>query len=313
MKVEAKMINLTVVTPTYNRAYTLNRVFDSLMQQTYRDFKWLVVDDGSTDNTADLVHEYKEKAWFPVEYALKNHAGKYEAVNLSYQLVDTKYIINCDSDDAMLPNGLEIIMKLWGEVPEEKLEKTWCVTGRCVDSVTGKIVGDLFPENINELSGKEKLKVIFHTRGEKHSCRRTEIIKKYPYPTFPDTGKLVPNHAWIQINAIYEQYCSNEPVSVYYQDSTDSLAKSPSKERKLGYYYYALLCINDYFDQFSYNPDIRYSLIHVSRCGWRGGKRTKEILASVKGIWRKALVLMCMPISAFYNIFLDKHRKGSIM
>ncbi|MBR4470624.1 MAG: glycosyltransferase family 2 protein [Erysipelotrichaceae bacterium] len=306
------MINITVVTPTYNRAHTLNRVFDSLMQQTYRDFKWLVVDDGSTDDTAELVKEYKEKAWFPVDYVLKEHAGKYEAVNLSYKLVDTKYIINCDSDDAMLPNGLETIMKLWSKVPEDRLNQVWCVTGRCLDSVTGKIVGDLFPENINGLRGKDKLKVIFQTKGEKHSCRLTNIVSQFPYPSFPDTGKLVPNHTWIQINAIYEQYCSNDPISIYYQDSLDSLAKSPSKERKLGYYYYALLCINDYFDQFFINPDIRYSLINISRCGWRGGKTTKEILDAVIKPSKKILVAFCMPISAIYNVFFDKHKKGSI-
>ncbi len=306
------MINITVVTPTYNRAHTLCRVFDSLLQQTYQNFKWLVVDDGSTDGTAELVQGFKEKAWFPVDYAYMDHAGKYGAVNLSYQLVDTKYIINCDSDDAMLPNGLETIMKLWNEVPKDKLAKIWCVTGRCIDSATGEIVGDLFPENINDLSGKEKRKVLFQTRGEKHSCRLTEIVKRFPYPTFPDTGKLVPNHTWIRINALYDQYCSNEPVSIYYQDSIDSLAKSPSKERKLGYYYYAVMCINDYFDQFSYNPDIRYSLINISRCGWRGGKTTYEILYAVNKPFKKIAVALCMPISAFYNFFLDKHKRGTL-
>lgn len=304
------MNQLTVVTATYNRAHTLNRVFDSLMLQTYKDFEWLVVDDGSTDNTEELVMEYKKRAWFDVHYKKKNHAGKYEAVNLSYELTTTPYIINCDSDDAMLPDGLEKIMRLWDEVPREKYDSIWCVTCRCIDSETKEIVGSLFPDNINTLSGKAFRKEYVKVSGEKHSCRKTEIVKQFPYPVFSDTGKLVPNMAWTRINTIYDQYCSNEPISIYYQDSTDSLAKSPSKERKLGYYYYSVMVINDYFDQWTYNPDVYLSLINISRCGWRGGKTTPEIINSVKGFWKKALVIACMPISAVYNLFFDKHRKG---
>ena len=304
------MKHLTVVTATYNRAHTLHRVFESLMLQTYKDFEWLVVDDGSTDNTEELIMEFKERAWFETRYVKKNHAGKYEAVNLSYELATTPYIINCDSDDEMLPDGIEKIMKLWDEVPQEKYDNIWCVTGRCIDSKTRKIVGSLFPDNINSLSGKEFRKAYMKVSGEKHSCRKTEIVKQFPYPVYKDTGKLVPNMTWTRINAIYDQYCSNEPISVYYQDSTDSLAKSPSRERKLGYYYYAQMVINDYFDQWTYNSDVYLSLINISRCGWRGGKTTTEIIKSVEGIGKKFLVLICMPISLIYNLFLDKHRKG---
>lgn len=306
------MIDITVVTPTYNRAHTLPKVFESLMAQTYKDFEWLVVDDGSTDNTEELVAQYKTQAWFPVRYAKKEHAGKYEAVNLSYKLVTTPYIINCDSDDELLPNGLEIVMRLWSEVPKEKYENIWCVTARSIDSETREIVGPLFPENINDLEGKEQRKVLVKISGEKHSCRRMDIVKNYPYPTFPDTGKLVPNMTWTPINAKYDQYCSNEAVSVYYQSSPDSLAKSPSKERKLGYFYYAAMVINDHLDQFFYNPDVRWSFIHISRCGWRGGKSTRQIIGAVKGLGRKLMVIGCLPVSAAYNLFFDRHKKLAI-
>lgn len=306
------MKQLTVVTCTYNRAHTLPAVFESLMEQDYQDFKWLVVDDGSTDGTEELIAQYKKQAWFPVEYTKKNHAGKYEAVNLSYKLVDTPYIISCDSDDAMLPGGLTKVMKLWNEVPPEKYESIWCVTARSVDSVTGEIVGPLFPENVNEFSGREQRRILANTPGEKHSCRKTEIVRQFPYPSFPDTGKLVPNMTWTPINAKYDQYCSNIPISIYCQNSPDSLGKSPSKERKLGYYYYAVMCINDYFDQFSYNPEVRASLYNASRCGWRGGKTTKEILSAIHSPTKRLLVAMFMPVSAIYNVFFDKHRKWSI-
>lgn len=303
-------MELTVVTITYNRAHTLHRVFDSLMNQTYKDFEWLVVDDGSTDDTEEIIRNYKKKAWFPVRYEKKKHAGKYEGANLSYELINTKYFTNCDSDDAMLPEGLEVLMKLWNEVPKERYDKIWCVTARCVDSETGEIVGTLFPEDVNCRIGKANRKIVMNTTGEKQSCRRLDIVKQYPFPVFEDTTKLVPNMVWTRINALYDQYCSNIAASIYYQNSSDSMAKSPSRERKLGIYYYTIMVINEYLNQFFYNPEVRMAFIHVTRCGWRGGKTTKEILKSIKGIGRRVAVMCCIPVSAFYNLFLDRHRKG---
>lgn len=303
-------MELTVVTITYNRAHTLDRVFNSLMKQTYKNFLWMVIDDGSTDNTENLIKEYSKKAWFTIEYIKKNHAGKYEGANLSYQKIKTKYFTNCDSDDEMLPNGLEVLMKLWEEVPKDRYDNVWCVTARCLDSETMKLVGESFPANVNDVTTKKRKKIIANTSGEKQSCRRIDIVKNYPFPIFKDTTKLVPNMSWTRINAVYDQYCSNKPASIYYQNTSDSLAKSPSKERKLAYFYFSQMVINDYLDHFFYDPEVRWAFIHISRCGWRGGKTTKEIITSVNGSFRKIGVLLCIPISAFYNLFLDKHRKG---
>lgn len=303
-------MELTVVTVTYNRAHTLNRVYDSLIEQSYKDFEWLIVDDGSTDGTEELVKDYIKSAWFPVRYYKNSHGGKYAGVNKSYELIRTKYMTSCDSDDAMLPDGLKTLMELWEKVPQDYYDLTWCVTARCVDSETGKMVGEPFPKNINSLHGKRKLKVIYETPGEKQSCRKVDILRQYPFPHYDDTTKLVPGNAWVRIDDVYEQYCSNELTSRYWQTSPDSMAKSPSKERKRAYYYYCLMMINDYPHWFWFNKGARYAYINVSRCGWRGGKTTSEIVHSTRGIGRKILVVLCMPISAFYNVFLDKNRRG---
>ena len=296
---------VTVVTPTYNRAHTLDRVFNSLKSQNYREFEWLIIDDGSTDNTSELVKKYINEARFTIKYIRQEHLGKYAAVNLSYKLVTTPYIINLDSDDEFLSDGLMKIMRAWECIPKEKYNNIWCVTGRCIDSNTKKMVGKPFPNNINNLEGIKQKKVLFNISGEKHSCRRVDIVSKFPFPEFPDTNKLVPNMSWTRINAIYDQYCINDIISVYYQNSPDSLAKSPSKERKLGYYYYAVMCINDFFNQFFYNPDVRWSLINISRCGWKGGKLTKEIINEVNGFWKRIFVIMFMPLTFLYNNVRD--------
>ncbi len=300
---------LTVVTATYNRVHTLPMVYESLKHSTYKNFIWMVVDDGSTDNTEEYINSLIANAPFEIQYVKKEHAGKYEACNLSYKLTKTPYMINCDSDDEMLPEGLEIIMKAWETVPAEQYDKIWCVTGRCIDSETREIVGGPFPKNINQLTGRKKWKAMCNVTGEKHSCRKVDVLKQFPFPTFKDTTKLVPNIVWTRINALYEQWCINDPISVYYQNSPDSLAKSTSKERLLAYYYYALMVINDYNDQFWYNSDIRRSYIDITRCGWRGGKKTGEILKSLNTMPKKIAVIICMPASALLNLYTEKVRK----
>lgn len=303
---------ITVVTITYNRAHTIGRVYDSLMRQTYKNFVWLIVDDGSTDNTVEVVEHFKKNAWFDVQYVKKEHAGKYEGANLSYQLIKTRYFTNCDSDDAMCDNGVEVLMNLWKQVPAEKYDSIWCVTARCIDSNTHEIVGSLFPKNINEKTGLKQLMLLKKTTGEKQSCRKLEIVKQFPFPTFQDTNKLVPDMSWTRIDALYDQFCSNEAASIYYQDSLDSMAKSPSKERKLGYYYFSRMLINEYNFEFFINKDVRMAYIHLTRCGWRGGKKLGQMLKDINTFPKRILVVLCSPISAIYNLFLDKHRKWSL-
>src|SRR3954466_3782814 len=97
----------TVFTPSYNRAHLLPRVYESLEKQTFRDFEWLVVDDGSKDNTAQVIKELAAKASFPVRYVAKPNGGKPTAVNRGAQEAQGRLITILDSDDWFKPEALE--------------------------------------------------------------------------------------------------------------------------------------------------------------------------------------------------------------
>ena len=99
------MEKITIFTPTYNRAHTLGRTFESLKNQTIRGFKWLIIDDGSTDNTRDLVENFKQNADFEIEYHYQENAHKFVSIIRGVKLCNTEYFTILDSDDAILPNA----------------------------------------------------------------------------------------------------------------------------------------------------------------------------------------------------------------
>src|SRR5436305_1126064 len=112
----------TVFTPTYNRAKTLSRVYESLINQTFKDFEWLIIDDGSVDEneTFTLIKSWQTKAFFPIRYVHQENAGKHIAFNKAVQLAGGEFFVPLDSDDACFSNALEKFLKLWHEIPIDK-------------------------------------------------------------------------------------------------------------------------------------------------------------------------------------------------
>lgn len=109
----------TVFTPTYNRAGTLPRLWKSIKKQTFKDFVWLIVDDGSTDNTKQVVEGFIAEDQIPVRYVYKPNGGKHTAQWLAYHEVDTPYVTEIDSDDAMLPDTVESFEEAWIQIEKE--------------------------------------------------------------------------------------------------------------------------------------------------------------------------------------------------
>src|SRR2546423_7881993 len=97
----------TVFTPTYNRAHTLLRVYESLKKQTFDDFEWLIVDDGSTDDTPTLVKQWISDGILTIRYVFQENAGKHVCINVATKLARGRYIATIDSDDWYVPTALE--------------------------------------------------------------------------------------------------------------------------------------------------------------------------------------------------------------
>ena len=103
----------TIFTPTYNRADLLKKLYESLKNQSFKNFEWLIVDDGSTDNTCETIQGFQEENIIDIRYIKKENGGKQRAYNVGVENAKGELFICLDSDDIYVENGLEIILKYW--------------------------------------------------------------------------------------------------------------------------------------------------------------------------------------------------------
>lgn len=174
------MPTLTVFTPAYNRAHTLERTYSSLRRQKCKDFLWLIIDDGSTDETSALVKGWQQEVQgFEIRYIYKENGGMHTAHNAAYENIDTELNVCIDSDDMLAEDAVEKIVNKW-----EKIKNLGYAGMIGLDAdFEGNIIGKGFPEDMEAttLTGYYSQGGI----GDKKLVYRTDIIKKYPpYPVF---------------------------------------------------------------------------------------------------------------------------------
>lgn len=174
------MATLTVFTPAYNRAHTLPRTYESLQKQSCKDFVWLIVDDGSADDTADLVRAWQARDnGFEIRYIYKENGGMHTAHNTAYAHIDTELNVCIDSDDCLAAGAVEKILYKWNQVRGQGYAG---LIGLDAD-LDGNLIGRGFPSGMTEttLTG-------YYAAGgcgDKKLVYRTDVIRQYPpYPVF---------------------------------------------------------------------------------------------------------------------------------
>ena len=199
---------LTVFTPAYNRAYTLPRTYESMKVQKNTDFIWLIVDDGSSDNTAELVNQWQaEENSFEIRYIYKENGGMHTAHNTAYANIDTELNVCVDSDDALAPDAVQLIADAWGAVRDKGYAGLLALDAQ----FDGTVIGTGFPEwmTTTTLNGYYRS----GRWGDKKLILRTDVVRKYPpYPTF-EGEKFVPlGTLYTLIDKHYELCVLNEIV-----------------------------------------------------------------------------------------------------
>jgi glycosyltransferase involved in cell wall biosynthesis len=217
----------TVFTPSYNRAHTLARVFDSLRAQTFRDFEWVIVDDGSADGTRDVVARWAGAADFPVRYLWQPNAGKAAATNRGVQEARGELFLIADSDDAFVPTALERFWRHWTSIPPEQRDRFSGVTALCCDEC-GRRIGDPFPRDPLDATWWD-IHYKYALRGEKWGFHRTAVFREFPFPVEPGVTHVPEEVVWRAISRRYETRHVNELLRVYYRGGDDQLTRRPPR------------------------------------------------------------------------------------
>lgn len=226
------MPTLTVFTPTYNRAHTLPRVYESLCAQTSRDFCWLVVDDGSSDGTRELVASWAASAGFAVEYLYQENSGKHNAHNAAVARAQTELFAIVDSDDELLPHAVERITTAWRNASERERAELAGIWTLCADP-QGGIVDGGFPRPVIDATLQE-LRYRHRMNKEMLPTFVTDVLRRHPFPrTPPGACPYIPeSYVWMRITRTHKLRFINEPCRVYHR--SDGLNFAAREEYRLG-------------------------------------------------------------------------------
>lgn len=252
----------TVFTPTFNRAHTLQRVYQSLCQQTFQAFEWLIIDDGSADNTAQLVQAWKTTASFTIRYVYQENSGKHIAMNKAVKLANGALFLPVDSDDGFVPHALQQFYDTWQQIPNAERESYTGVVCRC-QTEAGEPYTPPFPASpyeSNALALRFRLKI----RGELWGFHRTEVLRAFPFPEEAGVSFIPENIVWDAIARKFNVICINHCLRIFYQDAGNQVTKRhplhKAAQRKFFLYF-----VNRDIDYFWSDPVtfLKWALLYV--------------------------------------------------
>lgn len=288
------MKNLTVFTPTYNRAHLLPRVYNSLKSQTSTDFLWMIIDDGSTDGTKLLVDKWQAENSVEIVYVYKKNEGMHSGHNVAYENITTPFNVCIDSDDYMPPRAVEIICS---EVDKIKDDPTFSgIIG--LDALeSGDLIGTAIPEYLDRVKLNE-LYLVHGVSGDKKLVYKTAYMQNVPpYPIF-EGEKFVPlDYKCLLLDQHYDLLPVNEVlVIVEYQE--DGSSKNMLKQYRRHPQGFAFSRLSRIKYGVTYKERFK-NAIHLVSCAIFSGNYALLFKSD-----KPLLVLLAIPFGIVLNIFI---------
>lgn len=228
---------VTIFTPTYNRAYTLPKLYDSLCQQTCKDFIWLIVDDGSTDGTQSLISQWTTKADFPIVYHKQKNGGKMRAHNRGVSLCTTPLFVCVDSDDCMRTAAIASIVAHW-----ETIEKNGTIAGMIAYCSICQDDGNFMIRCKFPFQGISTIRQLYNRGffGDTTLVFKTEVIRCHPFLEIEGEKFSTESYAYEQIDRSYSYLLVNESwkLCTYMPDGYTQNEKRLYRENPKGWAYY---------------------------------------------------------------------------
>ncbi len=235
------MVRLTVFTPAYNRSNTIMRTYESLLDQSCKDFIWLIVDDGSSDNTEEIVRNWQLKNnGFQIKYIYKENGGMHTAHNVAYENIETELNVCIDSDDMMGKDAVKKILDYWDKVKDKGYAG---IIGLDAD-FNGNVIGRGFESELYETTLQD-----YYSnggQGDKKLVYQTDIIKAFPeYPVFESERYVALAYKYRLIDQSYKLAVLNEVLcNVEYQaDGSSQNMLYQYKKNPCGFAFWRKVCM----------------------------------------------------------------------
>lgn len=219
---------VTVLTPTYNRASLLPRLYESLCCQTSKDFEWVIVDDGSADNTEDIVKGFASPCQsFSIKYYRKENGGKHTAVNLGVAKAQGELLFIADSDDKLPPDSIATVAGEWLSVKGNK--KIGGITGLDVNMRDGTLIGSGLPEECVDCNAID-IRYAYRVSGDLKEVFRTSVLREFTFPEIQGERFCPEQLNWFRIAQKYYLHYINKPIYLVEYES-DGLTAGITKAR----------------------------------------------------------------------------------
>lgn len=231
------MINTTILTATYNRKNEISRLYDSLCKQTDKEFVWVVVDDGSEDNTKEAIDKYIKENKIKISYFYQSNMGKHKAINRAVKIIDTPLTFIVDSDDYLTENAIERIDYYYSKYKENKLLCGFSFLRMYSD---GKINDKEYQKN-EMIESYIEARINRNIGGDKAEVFYTKCLKEFPFPEYENEKFISEAVVWIQMAKKYKMVNINEAIYVgdYLEEGLTKNLKKHKISSPLGYMDYA--------------------------------------------------------------------------
>ena len=283
-------MKISILTATYNRAKLLDKLYSSILinsNNTKMEIEWLIMDDGSTDNTKILVENYEKERIIDVKYFYQKNQGKMAALNNLLEHAKGDWILECDSDDFLVPNSLKIIENSIEKI--ENLENIYALVFLKYDQ-KGNNMGNCFPQN-NYESTMFNLYFKEGITGEKALVFNSNIRKNYKYELEKEEKFITEARLHHKMDLKYKVKCFNEKIMIceYREDGYSQNIKKIFKENPYGYFEY----FREIFDQ-DMKGISRDKKLYIYKHYILFATLTKEkhVIKKVKGLKNKFMVFI---------------------
>ncbi len=252
---------ITVFTPTYNRAYILGQAYESLKNQTDKNFTWLIVDDGSNDNTEELVKKWNQECIIEIKYIKEENQGKHVAHNTAILNCKTQFFLILDSDDFLANNAIEILNK---EVI--KIMNKPNISGIIGNkyNIESKEKVDKIPKQIQYASGLE-LYQKYHFKGDTLRLYKTSILKENLFPVIQNEKFIYENVIFDVIDSKYRMFINRDEL-YYYKYLNDGYTKNGNKVKKQNPIGYAMSLKSSAIYSLKQIEKLKYKILYAIWC-----------------------------------------------